>query len=758
MRVVAAALHLALAEDTADPTRLSLIALARLAAAMPELAAMAAARKLVSASAPVLLRLMALPADARHGAIAAYRRGAGPLSVDSVEAPHARGEIAAILACIAAQDEATVECESASIGVAVMLRVLGDVDLAGALARARASAPSLPEHPGLIAAALLCAWAGPAAMQQDGRLDAGLALLLGDDVPHTIGELGAALAHIDGLALKALTGIVEQTVAMQHRGTTAAPCDVAALAGPPALHLPPEIGELAALLLKHWSRWLQGFEHSSPQWLLERCSPPRRPRRRRWRASLHHVVAASARCRAAPGRLPRSVRATALAALAAGDLSFEGLTRMRISRLQVVDTAAPQAPAVDVYLAGCLARVERLLRARALLWRSTLAQFKPDHLWGVPQVPHGEIDARLACPPIGIDPAEPLPESAQQELKAASDMTATLSTLRAGKINSPLRAAEESFGLLPAERDLLLLAALPEFDPRYRRLIGYLMDDAMLAWPTAEFARACLAPLHDDIGPLLTPDATLFAGGLIETLAPSSSTGPRSQRGLKACVEIVDWLRGGDGIDRELLSGAEVRGMEKGDPVPHGILEVAGLMRDTPRLLVLAHGPGAVDPHPVRQLASAAGLALLSCPAAATLDDAKLRAIARSARLNRALLHLPLAVTSDAHPHAGQLGELLARHPGPVVLTAAKPFPVLEGWPRTGVELCLVLPDFTQRCSFWTRLLQSRALVNGHKLPALVGMLAERYRLSYSAMETAFAQADAMARMRGPRNMKLDPE
>src|ERR1043166_3151653 len=163
---------------------------------------------------------------------------------------------------------------------------------------------------------------------------------------------------------------------------------------------------------------------------------------------------------------------------------------MRTSRLQVVDSAATRAPAADVYLAGCLARIERLLRARALLWQATLARYKPDHLWGVPQVPHGEIDALLARPPIGIDPAEPLPESAEQELKAAVNMTATLSTLRAGAINSPLRAAEESFELGPVERDLLLLAALPEFDPRYRRLIGYLLDDAMLAWPTVEFARA----------------------------------------------------------------------------------------------------------------------------------------------------------------------------------------------------------------------------------------------------------------------------
>lgn len=272
IRAIATALYLALAEDAADPARLSLTAFARLAAAMPELAAMVPARRLVSASAPFLLRLMALPTDARHDAIAAYRRGTGPLSIDNVDAPHARSEIAAILECIvASQDQATIECESTSIGAAVMLRVLADVDLAGALARARASAPSLPEHPDLIAAALLCAWAGPAAVQQDGRLDAGLALLLGDDVPHTIGELGAALAQIDGVALKALTGVIEQTVTMQHRGVAAAPCDVAAFAGPPALHLPQAIGEMAALLLKHWSRWLQGFEHSSAQWLLERA-------------------------------------------------------------------------------------------------------------------------------------------------------------------------------------------------------------------------------------------------------------------------------------------------------------------------------------------------------------------------------------------------------------------------------------------------------------------------------------------------------
>src|SRR6187402_1030787 len=128
---------------------------------------------------------------------------------------------------------------------------------------------------------------------------------------------------------------------------------------------------------------------------------------------------------------------------------------MRNPRLQIIDIGGrANVPGIDAYFAGCIARIERLLRARALLWQETLARFKPDHLWGVPQVPHGEIDALLACPPLGVDPLEELPESARQELRAADDMAGPLTMLRAGMIESRLVAIEDAFGLSPAERDL----------------------------------------------------------------------------------------------------------------------------------------------------------------------------------------------------------------------------------------------------------------------------------------------------------------
>ncbi|ESW93807.1 hypothetical protein X770_00845 [Mesorhizobium sp. LSJC269B00] len=415
---------------------------------------------------------------------------------------------------------------------------------------------------------------------------------------------------------------------------------------------------------------------------------------------------------------------------------------------------------MDPYWAACVIRIERLLRARALVWQATLARQKPDSLWGVPHVPRGEVDAQLAHPPLGIVRTDPLPKAAQREVKEAGEMDATLNSLRAGAIESRLRIAEDAFALEPLERDLLLLATLPEFDVRYRRLFGYLMDDAMLAWPSFEFADAALAPLHKDVQKALAPDAVLLATGLVLAVpAPSGPSGPKAQRGLRACAEIIDWLRGGDGIDRETIAPAKP--WRPSGKLPEGVsddlLKIARLIREVPQLVVRANGPGAADPLPYRHLASAAGRSLLSCPAEDSHDELRVRAAARSARLNSAILHLTIAPASDAAARAPDIGMTLARHVGPIVLTlqpgALCPAGISS---RPALDLALALPGFEERRAFWAGALAVRALAAGVDAYALALELADRYRLNHSGIEAAAAQAETSARLRDPRDPKLE--
>src|SRR4051812_1877919 len=50
-----------------------------------------------------------------------------------------------------------------------------------------------------------------------------------------------------------------------------------------------------------------------------------------------------------------------------------------------------------------------------------------------------------------------------------------------------------AFELTPLEEDLILIAAAPEFDPRYETLYGYLNNDVSRKWPTADLARRLLS-------------------------------------------------------------------------------------------------------------------------------------------------------------------------------------------------------------------------------------------------------------------------
>ncbi len=219
---------------------------------------------------------------------------------------------------------------------------------------------------------------------------------------------------------------------------------------------------------------------------------------------------------------------------------------------------------------------------------------------------------------------------------------------------------------------------------------------------------------------------------------------------------ILDWLRGRDGIDREILPEVELIRATAKPPAwtSQELLSAGRLIGETPELMICAHGQAAADPYPVRLLAQAANRPLLYCPPTVAPDDGKLRAAARSARLHGAILHLQLPAVVDGAGLPAGLGMILVRHRGPVVLTTAgKPQPI-EVARRPVVELALQRPGFDQRAAFWTALLEGRKLASGER-QALARTLADRYRLGYSDIEKAVAQAETAARLRAPRDPKI---
>jgi hypothetical protein len=259
-----------------DPDRLALTTLSRLAKENPGVAEGQNAQTLIKLAAPLALHLAGLSPQDRLYAIRAYASDSGHLpGLDLITTEKQRASVVSLLEAIAGEPvqrlpQLVSECSCA--GVAIMLRALVDINLSAAVATARRTASSLPDNPGIVATALLCAWAGPAAIGPDGTLDGAILLLLGNYAPRNADELLAALAEIDPAAFNALADGVDQTIASRKSAAFSAEIrqkDLHALAGPPILHLDPVVSRIAARLLASWSGWLNGFEGSSSEWLLE---------------------------------------------------------------------------------------------------------------------------------------------------------------------------------------------------------------------------------------------------------------------------------------------------------------------------------------------------------------------------------------------------------------------------------------------------------------------------------------------------------
>ncbi|WP_027666501.1 hypothetical protein [Rhizobium leguminosarum] len=260
------ALKSALAEPVNDPDGLTLIALSRLAAADLDTANELRRSTLMQRAASLALRLNAYSAGERAALIRDYREGKGSLAVPDEDADLAmRASVARLLekalAAGSIDTMASAEFMSSAAGVILLVRALTDLNLARALADVRPGSRSLPDHPALLAAALLNVWAGPCSAQSRDTHDVVFATLLGDHAPADIAEIASAVARVEASALDSLADRIDQmTTPMASSGASGDLAD---------LRFPPAVSRIASRLFGHWARWLRGFERSSTPWLLE---------------------------------------------------------------------------------------------------------------------------------------------------------------------------------------------------------------------------------------------------------------------------------------------------------------------------------------------------------------------------------------------------------------------------------------------------------------------------------------------------------
>ena len=131
--------------------------------------------------------------------------------------------------------------------------------------------------------------------------------------------------------------------------------------------------------------------------------------------------------------------------------------------------------------------VEQLVRAQAVRWRHTIAANKPQQMWGMIHVTDAEVDAYLATPFMAPEQLSPLLEQRLEPYwRCAAEVLEGMSRRRdetPADIDLRLDQLKSLFQLDTLDLAVLLVCLLPALDGRYRRLYGYLQDDASRTRP-----------------------------------------------------------------------------------------------------------------------------------------------------------------------------------------------------------------------------------------------------------------------------------
>lgn len=348
-----------------------------------------------------------------------------------------------------------------------------------------------------------------------------------------------------------------------------------------------------------------------------------------------------------------------------------------------------------------LARVDLLVRAQVVRWRRTIGAAKPEQLWGMVHVSDAEIEQYLATDP---GPPGRLPETLAGELKPHWEReTAAAADIRLAVAATPetvaLRVEElrKRFELNDAELDVVLLALLPELDLRYRRIFGYLQDDASRPHPPPELLGQMLhhkTPTLEEKSALFEPNGRLLRRRLVHV----------AERAVRIDLRVAAFLTGLDGVDRAL--GRVVRSVPADLPFDATSAPLEPFARhDRQTTVVVLHGPAASGRlRAARAVCRARGLALLRFDVEYALRDAAqwetLVALAfREARLQHAALYFA-GVERLEHPLLDALIESAD------VLTFLATETALEGVCESRcLRFEFTVPHYEERRAIWLRTL-----------------------------------------------------
>lgn len=227
-------------------------------------------------------------------------------------------------------------------------------------------------------------------------------------------------------------------------------------------------------------------------------------------------------------------------------------------------------------------RIDQLIRAQTVRWRKTIGASKPAEFWGMVHVTESEVEAFLqsAFLPPNTLPVE-LESSMAEFWRNAESIAKQITERLARTRNTTLRLyrLQTLFRLSDAARDVLLICLLPELESRYRRLFGYLQDDASRTQPSIELVLQILHPLHlPQFGRSLFDMASpLFLNQLLVWPDGAHALEPLSMRPLRVDDRIVRYLLDGDDVDGRLRELLEPMNSVEWSALHRDAVEITGL-------------------------------------------------------------------------------------------------------------------------------------------------------------------------------------
>jgi hypothetical protein len=432
-----------------------------------------------------------------------------------------------------------------------------------------------------------------------------------------------------------------------------------------------------------------------------------------------------------------------------------------------------------------LQRIHLLVKAQTIRWRSTIAAGKPENLWGMVHVTDAEVQAFLDAP-LGGNGDYP-PEARKKLTELAADAAKMAAAIRAAESDTPpetplrLRRLREVFALSEMECDVLLVCLLPEWDARYRRLYGYLQDDASRTQPAVELAAAILSPDGNGMAavrPCFEGSRPLLSHRLVSIRSQADE--PLPVRSLRLDDRIAAFLTGSGALDARL---DELAGIADG-------LDWSGLTAEPQHIERLRH---IVDWWQRQPPPAGAAVFLRGVYGSGRLDSA--RALATALSLPLLTVDVERAVRSQpgweqivflafretllrgAAVYWAGCETLLARDQPPGrwddLLAAAEAFPGLvffasqAAWETAGrfrgktfLRLDLGIPGYALRRALWNAHMPApSAFTPPPPDPQALGeALALRFQITEGQIQDAIRAAHAYALFRDPRNPLLSAE